>query len=217
MAEYHQQYLFDALGELDPDAVLSTVAPVLPRIRGVVHGTFDDLTRRRSEDAMFLRMSEGELAWWLWTQIHHAAKEDFHGDPALVYGRVKQQDFVLACESVALVFKKLRRRTDRNGQSELVTANYRTRQNMDFWGQRAIEGIPELPRIVLGYELREELSSMRCYLGLPAGSNARLRWHRELPDPEFGEDWAPDVFEREPLHDWGFEIEENQPEVSEEA
>ena len=214
---HQQKYLFDSLGELDPDRVFAKVVPSLPRLRGAVREIFQDLVRRRSEDPAFRRMSEGQSAWWLWTQIHHFAKDDFHGDATLEYRRVKQQDYVVACESVIVVYKKLKRRTDRTGRSVLVPANYRTRQNIDLWGQRAIDGIPDLPRVVFGYELVEELTEIKCYLGLPKGSNSLLRWHREIENLEFDDEQADPVFESKPIPDLGFEIEEVQESKTAEA
>ena len=205
-----QQYLFDSLGELDPDCVLRTLEPALPRLRGLVSDTFDDLLRRRQDDDAFAWMDEGESAWWRWTQIRHKAKADFHGEPMLAYRRVRQQDFVEACEEIVVVYKKLRRKQNRFGNTELVTSNYRTHQNTDWWGQQAMEGVPDLPRVIIGYEFQRELTEMRCYLGLPRGSNACLQWHREIDSKRGFEDGFGEerTFEEQPTEDFGFEIEE---------
>jgi len=205
-----QYFLFDSLGDLHPDHVMRIVEPALPRLRGLVRDTFNDLISRRQSDDAFAWMDEGESAWWMWTQLRHKAKADFHGEPTLNYRRVRQQDFIVVCEEAIVVFKKLRNKLNRDGIAELVTSNYRTRQNMDWWGQRAIDEVPDLPRVIVGYEFRHELTEMRCYLGLPRGSNATLQWHREIDSPQGFEDGFPDdrTFEKQPTEDFGFEIEE---------
>ncbi|WP_145175564.1 hypothetical protein [Rubripirellula lacrimiformis] len=189
---------------------MKTVEPALPRLRGLVRDTFDDLLIRRHSDDAFAWMDEGESAWWMWTQLRHRAKDDFHGEPMLVYRRVKQQDFIVVCEEAIVVFKKLRNKTNRDGTTELVTSNCRTKQNMDWWGQRAIDEVPDLPRVIVGYEFRHELTEMHCYLGLPRGSNATLQWHREIDSPQGFEDGFTEerTFEEQPTEDFGFEIEE---------
>ena len=205
-----QPLLFDVFGVLDPDRVLKTVEPALPRLRGLVRGQFDDLQLRRQNDPAFGWMDEGQSAWWMATQLWNHAKADFHGEPMLTYRRVKQQDYVVVGEEAIVVFKKLRKKKNREGITELVTSNYRTKQNIDWWGQRAVEGVPDLPRLIIGYEFRHELTDMRCYLGLPRGSNASLQWHREIDGPQGFEDGFADepTFEVHPTEDFGFEIEE---------
>lgn len=58
---------------------------------------------------------------------------------------------------------------------------------------------------------------MRCYLGLPRGSNATLQWHREIDSPQGFEDGFGErrTFEEHPAEDFGFEIEEFEDKQSE--
>ena len=212
-----QQFLFDPLVELNPDHIMSIVGPALPRLRGLVRDHFDKLQAYRQREEDFAMMNEGQSAWWMATQLENHSRANFHGEPMLEFRRAKQQNFIVVCEEAVVVYKKLRLKTNRDGHTELVTSNYKTRQNMDWWTQQEIEGVPQLPRVILGYEFRHELTEMRCYLGLPRGSNAALQWHREIDSPQGFEDGFTDehIFEVQPTEEFGFEIEELDEQESE--
>jgi len=204
------RYLFDLWGDFHPDRILNAIEPAVPPLQRIVRQVFEDMQDRRRTDEWFRRMNEKDCAWWMSSQIHHEAKECFSDEPQLTFERVNQQNFIKVCESVVVVYKKLRQIKDRDGKEVLVPSNYRTKQNIDMWSQRAIAGIPDLPRVMLGYEFTHELTQIRCYLGMPSGSNEKFRWHREIDmpmlfDDGLGEDTSaePDPYER-----IGFEIVE---------
>lgn len=172
--------LFDTLGELAPQAIRDLVDPAIPRIRGVVSDVFEDLQVRRTNDPFFSRMEEGELAWWMWTQIKHESENKFREDASLEYCRKNQQSYLLVGEFAMVVYKKLRRVRLPDGSTSLERSNYRTRQNFDLWSQRAINGFPDLPRLVFAYELLDELTSIKYYLGVPKAGQGDFRWREEI-------------------------------------
>jgi len=129
-------------------------------------------------------MNEAEMAWWLWTQIKHEAETQFVDDASLEYRRSNQQSYLVVGEQAIVVYKKLKRRPLPDGTTRLERANAVTTQNHDFWSQRASQGFPDLPRIIFGYELKEELTSIKFYLGLPKASASDLRWHEEITRDE---------------------------------
>ena len=186
--------------EFQPSYVLEKTEPVMPLIAAAFREVFEDLCQRRANDPPFMRMSEGHLAWFLYSHLGSVLQllvEETDDHSLLEYRRVKQQDIFIACESVVLVFKKLKRRSI-DGESFLTRSNYRTRQNIDFWSQVLDGAFPQLPRIVFGYELQAELTKAVCYLGLPYGSNSKLRWHREVDSMEAGQ---VQIFSPEPVSD----------------
>lgn len=102
--------------------------------------------------------------------VHHARRL-FEGDAAVSMHEIKGLFLVEINGRLLVRFKKL--------DEDKRHHNYPTPQNLDFWGQLDLPGIPHLTRLVAGYELNNLQTDINAiYVTCPNGScNA---WHFEL-------------------------------------
>lgn len=155
----------------------SVISPLYPELWRIVRQPFDDLLTRRATDRAFRIMDEGETAQWLRPQIVDLARQIFDGHPDVRIERRKQQFFMNYKDAVAITPKKIRSDRDRKG---LTFSSYDTRQNMDYWGRREVDGLPMLPRLIVGYQFVAEMTDIKIYVGYPYGK--RVRVYLLVPD-----------------------------------
>lgn len=104
--------------------------------------------------------------------VHHARRL-FEGNAGVFMSEIKGL-FLIEIEGQLLVrFKKL--------DEDKKHHNYPTPQNLEFWDQLDLPGIPHLTRLVAGYELNNLQTAIDAiYITCPNGScNA---WYFELED-----------------------------------
>ncbi len=155
--------------------VQELLADINPYLWAAVVNPFDDLQERRENDEAFRILDEGQTAQWLRPQIVHRAKRIFeHNDAMRCYTRRRQLLFEYK-DAIAICFKKVTKRRYR-GSSRLERSNYLTLQNKDYWQQRKLEGFPDIPRIIVGYELLMEMTDIGVLVGYPRTRQRGFQW-----------------------------------------
>jgi hypothetical protein len=140
------------------------VSPLYPALWRMIREPFDDLVVRRASDAAFRILDEGETAWWMRPQIAERARELFKGHPDVSVEKQDGQFFLKYKQDLAIVPKKLKLRRHR-----LTFSSYPTHQNMAFWEQQAISGLPDMPRLIVGYQFIAEMTDINIWVAYPRG------------------------------------------------
>lgn len=166
---------------LAEDELERLVSPLYPKLWRMVREPFEDLLRRRASDSAFRIMDEGETAQWLRPQIVECARRIFEGDADVVPEKKSQQFFLRWGELFAIIPKKLRRGRFNKG---LTFSSYNTIQNVTFWAQRAEDGLPDLPRLLVGYLFIEEMTDIKIWIAYPRGKSAGI--YLLMPDQDGG-------------------------------
>lgn len=155
---------------LTEEKLSAILEPFLPRFWRIVREPFEDLVARRADDPAFRLLEDGECAQWLRPQIIQMAREEFRNDQNVNVEKRRCQHYIRISDDLIVVPKKLTTR-DR----DLHYSSYPTSQNKTFWLQHDLDGIPRLPRIILGYEFCELLSDVRVWIAYPVGRRVAIR------------------------------------------
>ena len=160
-----QKSLFSSI-VLTEEWLRSAVAPLYPQLWSMIRQPFDDLVARRASDPAFRILDEGETAQWLRPQIVEQARRLFDGHPDVKVEKRSQQLYLNYRNELAITPKKLRPKRRAVG---LTFSSYNTPQNKDYWQQREVQGLPMLPRILVGYQLVRELTDIKIWVAYPYG------------------------------------------------
>jgi len=196
-----QRGLFD--GDVLPEEAFDELLrPIYPRLWQMIRSPFDDLLRRRAEDHAFQILSEGEAAVWLRPQIMEHALNLFDGDDEIQIKSHHGQKYLCYQEKVAIVPKKIR--NSWKGK-HLTFSSFSTPQNVRYWEQAALEGVPSIPRLIVGYQFVDELTDIKILVGLPKGK--RFEWCYLMPDQSLSRLELPTVAANsEDSEDRGFSV-----------
>ena len=177
-----QMGLFPSVA-LTEDELERLASPLYPLLWKMIREPFLDLKRRRTEDRAFRLLSEGQTAQWLRPQIIDRARQLTEGDETLSITEKNQQIFIKHKEEMLIVPKKLKLQ-DRKALvrliPELTFSSYDTEHNRLFWGQKSIDGVPHLPRLLVGYQFVSEMTEIKIWVAYPFGK--RLRTCLLMPD-----------------------------------
>jgi len=154
---------------LDEEKLEQMLAPLYPPFWRMLREPFDDLAARRASDRAFRILDEGECAQWLRPQIMDCARREFSGSEVLVEKR-RQQVYLNVGGLLAVTPKKFRRNAKKPG---LTFSAYGTPQNLKYWQQQSIDGLPMLPRIIIGYQFIAEMTDIRIWIAYPHGRTLR--------------------------------------------
>lgn len=181
----YQPSLFsrDQLQNLTEEDVQTHLADINPYLWAAVVNPFDDLQMRRESDEAFRILDEGQTAQWLRPQIVFWAKKIFGLNDAMRCCRRRQQVSFEYKDAIAICFKKVTKRWHQSG-SRLERSNYLTSQNKDYWQQRKLDGFPDIPRVVVGYELLREMTDIRVLVGYPRTRHRDFQWIYEMPNQD---------------------------------
>lgn len=157
--------------EMSEDQMEAAIEPIYPHLWQMIWGPFSDLLRRRSEDAAFRIMDEGETAQWLRPQIVATARVLFEGNPDVQVEKRRSQLRIKYRNQLAITPKKFRRKWMDRG---LTFSSFETPQNKNYWRQRAVEGIDGLPRIIIGYRFIAEMTDIQVLIAYPHGKQLAL-------------------------------------------
>ena len=157
------------LSEQDLDDLLS---PLYPKLWASIRGPFDELLRRRmSDDPWFRVYTEGECAQCLRPQIAFTARQLFAGESDIQFQEYRNQFFINYRDQLAITPKKLRPRWLRRG---LTFSSYTTEQNTLWWQQRTGNGLPELVKIIYGYQFIREMTDIKIFIAYPRGKFLKI-------------------------------------------
>jgi len=157
------------LSEQDLDDLLS---PLYPKLWASIRGPFDELLRRRmSDDPWFRVYTEGECAQCLRPQIAFTARQLFAGESDIQFQEYRNQFFINYRDQLAITPKKLRPRWLRRG---LTFSSYSTEQNKLWWQQRTGDGLPELVKIIYGYQFVQEMTDIKIFVAYPRGKFLKI-------------------------------------------
>ena len=181
----YQRNLFsgDQLQVLTEHDVQEVLIDINPHLWAAVVNPFDDLRERRETDGAFRILDEGQTAQWLRPQIIHHAKMIFRDNDAMPCYTSRQQVFFTYKDATAICFKKVTERWH-DGESRLERSNYLTSQNKDYWQQRQVHGFPDVPRVIVGYELLKEMTEVRVLIGYPRTRQRGFLWVYEMPSQD---------------------------------
>jgi hypothetical protein len=127
-------------------------------------------------------MEHYDVAQWMSHQIKCSAIDicEQNPDARLRHRKGKFQEFFELGGEVAIVFKKITLRKKRNGESRLERSNNLTEGNRGYWHQDRQDGVPDIPRFIVGYELLREMTDIRVFLGYPRSRGRTFVWIYEL-------------------------------------
>lgn len=161
---------------LSEDQLEALLEPIYPQLWGMIHEPFVAFSDFRQRYPEFRILSEGESAVFLRPQIAQSARVFFSNLPDVKIRTIQHQFLLEYKESVLITPKKFR--VDFRGR--LTFSSYNTRRNRQYWGQASLDGVPNLPRIIVGYKFVEEMSNIQIMVAYPRGKRFRLCYL--LPD-----------------------------------
>lgn len=144
--------------------------PIYPQLWGMIHEPFVAFKEFRRQFAEFRILTEGESAGFLRPQIVNAAKVFFNRHPDVRPVVIQNQFFLNYKSSVLITPKKFR--IDWRGR--LTFSSYRTRRNVSYWEQGDVDGVPDLPRLIVGYKMVSEMTDIQILVAYPRGRRFRL-------------------------------------------
>jgi hypothetical protein len=187
------------LSEQDLDDLLS---PLYPKLWASIRGPFDELLRRRmSDDPWFRVYTEGECAQCLRPQIAYTAHQLFRGEDDVQFQVYRNQLYINYRDQLAITPKKLRPRWLRRG---LTFSSYNTEQNIAWWRQRTGDGLPDLVRVIVGYQFIKEMTDIKIYITYPRGKFLKVCYL--MPEQSGAELRIVEVPVAEPPESRGFEV-----------
>ena len=181
---YVQRSLFQ-LPYLSEEELRAIIKPFHPFLWPVVMVPWEDLVDRRGRDKSFTDMTEEEMAIWLTMQAGKMAVAIFDGKPGIEVRKWFRKPVVIIPDVLAIVIKKLtKRRLRRCGEKELARSNFLTNRNKSLWNQEPIAGLPDIPRVILGYEFAKEATELRLYIAYPRTRGHGVDWAYRLRQPK---------------------------------
>jgi hypothetical protein len=180
---YVQKTLFQ-LPYLSEEQMRAIIKPLHPFLWPLVMEPWDDLLERRGHDRMFTDMTEDEMAIWLTMQAGKLARSVFHGREGIEVKTWYRKPVIVIPDALAIVVKKLtKRRLRRRGPKQLSRSNALTETNRNFWNQQHVDGLPDIPRVIFGYELIREATEIRLYIAYPRTRGRGTEWAYRLRAP----------------------------------
>ncbi len=155
---------------LSEDQLEALLSPIYPQLWGMIHESFVVFADFRQRFAEFRLLTEGQAAGFIRAQIEHAATILFAKHPDVKLRTIQNQFFLQYKDAVLITPKKFR--VDFRGR--LTFSSYRTKRNDRYWGQDPVEGIPYLPRLIVGYKFMQEMTSIQIMVAYPRGKQFRL-------------------------------------------
>lgn len=173
---------FDQLDFTDPAAAETLLKKRNPLLWLAVTEPCKRLRQRRARDEEFRDMVEKEAAWWLHTRIKRCAAElcDQYPNFGCRATGIEATQFYLNIEDQAIVvFKKIR---FARFKQRLERSNAKTETNLDLWQQRRRHGCPDVPRLIVGYQLTKEMTDVVIRICYPRSRGMGFRWTYPLED-----------------------------------
>jgi hypothetical protein len=178
----YQRSLFPILPEPTLKRVHRMLRRIYPELWRCLNEPFEDLQRRRRQDADFRHLNEGQLAQWLRPQIIQRAKRIFDGNPDVRFVTIQGLELLIYRDRLAIAFKKLKLRKISAIQTALQRSNYPTPTNVDFWAQARIPTYPDIPRIIVGYLPKRAFTEIAVIVAYPRATHMGFHWRYLMPD-----------------------------------
>src|SRR5262249_31291481 len=129
---------------------------------------WNELQRYRETDVNFADLTEDEVAQWMTIQAAHRARKLFADEDTTQLLTLHGKLVLLVKDQFAITIKKLsKRKLKRFSPPELSRSNYQTPRNVRFYRQLKNLGLPDVPRIVLGYQLLDLMTDIRIWIAYP--------------------------------------------------
>jgi hypothetical protein len=155
-----------------------------------VKDPFVEFLQYRATDKNFADFTEDEAAQWLTIQAAHRAKGFFDGKPGVQVQTRHGKLIIVLDEKLSVTIKKLTVRRIK-GKERVTRSNYLTRRNRKFHNQQTVDGVPSIPRVILGYILQKELTEIKVFIAYAKTRRRTVEWMSELT---FERLVAPQVF-----------------------
>jgi hypothetical protein len=179
---YEQQHLWDRTPEPSEAEVRDALSPHDPFLWHSIHDPFGELLEYRESDKNFTDLTEEEAAQWLTIQASHRLRALLHGKPGFKLVENYRKTAFIVDEKFVITIKKLTRRSRKPGQIErLMRSNYPTDRNKAYWDQRRGGDLPSIPRVILGYELINEVTEIRIFVAYPRTKGFGVEWAYLMP------------------------------------
>ena len=167
---------------MSQEEMVDILEPHFPVLHDSVMGPWEELVEYRTNDKNFIDMKEGDCAVWLTMQSQIRARSLLDGKPGFHLFDQHQKLVIVIEEKIAVTIKKLtyrqRKAADR---PRLERSNYSTPRNVKFWDQRRDSGIPDYPRVILGYELLKEITEVRLVIAYSRSQGKHVDWAYVMP------------------------------------
>ncbi|MFO0957375.1 MAG: hypothetical protein U0800_07890 [Isosphaeraceae bacterium] len=151
--------------------LLDKLSPIMPGLCSMIRQPFEDLRERRANDPAFRIMDEGETAQWLRPQIIQKARVLFQDSGKGTVLKKRSQVYLRYGDDFAIVPKKLK---PKEKSDRLTFSSYDTLQNVNYWNQQAVDGLPNLPRLIVGYVFLKEMTEIKIWIAYPRGKSAGI-------------------------------------------
>jgi hypothetical protein len=178
---FFQRSLFGDLAIPSQADVIATLEPHFLHLWHTIADPWCEFQQYRETDRNFQDFTEEETAQWLTIQATHRARGFFDTDlnvrPATRYRKL----ILIVNDKLAVTIKKLTRRRRPGGQDELTRSNYLTRANVNYWSQRRVEPQFDYPRVILGYQLLNEITEIKILIAFPRTQRRGVQWAYEIP------------------------------------
>jgi hypothetical protein len=180
---YTQGSLF-RLPYLCEDDMRNVITPYHPFLWSVVMEPWTDLLARRADDRAFTDLTEEEMAIWLTMRAGKMAQAIFHGREGIEVRLWHRKPVIVIPDALVIIIKKLTKRKINGGEKkELTRSNFTTHRNVRVHNQQPVYDLPDVPRVVLGYELLEEATDIKLFIAYPRTKGKGFDWVYRLPEP----------------------------------
>lgn len=179
---YHQANLFAQLPAPTEAGVREWLRPMYPLLRAAIMEPWDEFVEYRRTDPNFRDLSEDEVAQWLTIQACRRARKLFAGEDTIELLTVHNKLVILLVDKLAITIKKLTKRSWSKQKQEVLTrSSFRTPRNRAFYLQAKNMDVPDVPRVVFGYQLLKEISEIKLWIAYPRSLGRAFEWAYVLP------------------------------------
>lgn len=155
--------------------VMAIVQPHSDFLVRSVYDPYQGFLQRRATDRDFADLEEDQAAQWITMQATHRARGFFDGRQGVRLMTVHRKLLIVIDERLAITIKKLTVRRI-NDRERITRSNYLTRRNRRFHNQQIVEDAPSLPRVMLGYIFRKELTEIEIYMAYARTRCRLVEW-----------------------------------------
>jgi hypothetical protein len=179
-----QRTLFD-LPYVTQEQVDEIVGPLAPFLWPVIMDPWEDLRGyHRDGDKSFAHLDKEQTAIWLTMQAGHRARAIFDGKEGVEVRILYRKPVVIVSGRLAITFKNLTKRSKRRGSPERLTMSRADTKRATAWfEQKRGANVVDLPRVVFGYELLNEVTEIRLWIGYPRAKGRGFDWAHRFYQP----------------------------------
>ncbi len=167
---------------LSQQEMVEVLEPHFPMLYASLMQPWEEFVDYRTHDKNFIDMREADCAVWLTMQAQIRARSLLDGKDGFRLFDQHQKLVIVVEERIAITIKKLTYRHARAVDiPKMERSNYPTPRNLMYWDQRRDAGVPDYPRVILGYLLLKEITEIRFVIAYNRSRTKAVEWAYAMP------------------------------------